>query len=93
MRIALLLSCFLVCSCSKEESPSNQSNAATLISTDRTRQVAMHVLLNRYPEAQIVSEVIEGPTATYRFATNGTTVPLLVVVDRKAAKARFAAGH
>jgi hypothetical protein len=92
MRIALLLGCLLVCSCSKE-STSNPSDAATLISTDRTRQVAMHVLLNRYPEAQIVSEAIEGPTATYRFATNGTTVPLLVVVDRKAAKARFATGH
>lgn len=59
------------------------------ISTDETRQVAMHVLLNRYPQAQIVSERSEGQTWTYRFSTNGTTLPLAVVVDRKTAKAKF----
>lgn len=49
----------------------------------------MHVLLNRYPRAEIVSEQGEGQTRTYRFTTNGTLVPVAVVVDRKAGKARF----
>jgi len=49
----------------------------------------MHLLLNRYPQAEIVSEQGEGPTRTYRFSTNGTVVPVVVVVDRKTAKARF----
>lgn len=49
----------------------------------------MHVLLNRYPDAQIVSEQSDGQFSKYRFATNGVTVPSVLVVDRKAAKARF----
>lgn len=61
----------------------------TMISTDETRQVAMHVLLNRYPKAEIVSEQGDGATWRYRFSTNGVTVPAVVVVDRKAAKAHF----
>lgn len=88
MRIALWLVVLSLCSCSRE--PSSQGDGdAKLISLDRTREVAMHVLLNRHPQAQIVSESGEGRTWTYRFATNGTLVPLAVVVDRKAGKARF----
>lgn len=49
----------------------------------------MHVLLNRYPKAEIVSESNDGQTWKYRFATNGITVPAVVIVDRKTAKARF----
>ena len=49
----------------------------------------MHVLLNRYPQAQIVSENGDGQTWRYRFSTNGTLVPEAVVVDRKAGQARF----
>ncbi len=49
----------------------------------------MHVLLNRYPDARIVSEQGDGHLWKYRFATNGTTIPSVLVVDRKAAKARF----
>ena len=49
----------------------------------------MHILLNRYPEAQLVSELGEGQTWRYRFATNGVTLPVTVVVDRKTAKAHF----
>lgn len=49
----------------------------------------MHVLLNRYPGAQLISEVGEGQTWRYRFATNGVTLPVAVVVDRKAGKAHF----
>ena len=78
----------LVCSCSREPSPEVGTDAK-LISLERTREVAMHVLLNRHPQAQIVSESGDGRTWTYRFATNGTLVPLAVVVDRKAGKARF----
>ncbi len=49
----------------------------------------MHVLLNRYPKAEVVSESNDGQTWKYRFSTNGTTVPAVVIVDRKTAKARF----
>ena len=88
MRIALWLVVLSLCSCSREPDPPGGAGAK-LISLDRTRAVAMHVLLNRHPQAQIVSESGEGRTWTYRFATNGTLVPLAVVVDRKAGKARF----
>jgi hypothetical protein len=88
MKTALFLLPILLCSCS--EQPSTKDGAAVKkISLDRTREVAMHVLLNRHPEAQIVSESGNGRIWTYRFATNGTLVPLAVVVDRKAGKARF----
>lgn len=86
MKSSPLLLALVLCSCSQE---SDSSSNVPLISTDETRRVAMHVLLNRYPKAEIVSEQTTGPTATYRFATNGTTVPLIVVVDRKAGKAHF----
>lgn len=88
MRIALWLVVLSICSCSRESSPPGGAKAK-LISLDRTREVAMHVLLNRHPQAQIVSESGDGRTWTYRFVTNGTLVPLAVVVDRKAGKARF----
>ena len=53
----------------------------------------MHVLLNRYPNAQIVSELGEGQNWTYHFATNGKVLPLVIVVDRKTATARFENGN
>ena len=88
MKIAWCVALLWLCSCSRE--PSAEGGAeAKLISIDRTREVAMHVLLNRHPQAQIVSESGDGRTWTYRFATNGTLVPLAVVVDRKAGKAKF----
>lgn len=86
--MALWLVFLLVCSCSRESTPEGGADAK-LISRDQTREVAMHVLINRHPQAQIVSESGDGRTWTYRFATNGTLVPLAVVVDRKAGKARF----
>jgi hypothetical protein len=49
----------------------------------------MHILLNRYPNAEIVSEAGGSSTYTYRFSTNGTVVPAKIIVDRKAATARF----
>ena len=60
-----------------------------MISTDETRQVGMHVLLNRYPDAKIVSEQSDGRLSKYRFSTNGTVVPSVLVVDQKEGKARF----
>jgi hypothetical protein len=59
------------------------------ISADETRRVGERLIAGRYPEAQVVSELGIGPTFTYRFATNGTVLPLSVVVDRKTGKARF----
>ena len=90
LRIALLFVCLLLGSCSRQ--PALESGAAAeakWLSTDRTRQVGMHVLLNRYPKAEIVSEVGAGQLWTYRFATNGVVLPVAVVVDRKAGTARF----
>lgn len=89
MKTALLLICLGLCSCSHDDSSSNSGKAVKLISTDETRQVAMHVLLNRYPKAEIISESNDGSTWRYRFSTNGTAVPAVVVVDRKTAKAHF----
>lgn len=60
-----------------------------MISADETRQIGMHVLLNRYPKAEIVSEQADGQNWKYRFSTNGTVVPSVLIVDRKANKARF----
>jgi hypothetical protein len=88
-KIVLLLVGLALGGAGCDSKPPGSSESGKIISTDETRQVAMHVLLNRYPEAQIVSEQINGATATYRFATNGTTVPGSVVVDRKAGKAHF----
>jgi hypothetical protein len=89
MRIFLLLVGLALCGVGCDSKSSTSSESGKIISTDETRQVAMHVLLNRYPEAQIVDEQINGATATYRCATNGTMLPVVVVVDRKAAKAHF----
>jgi hypothetical protein len=89
MKIMLLLASLLLCSCSRDDAPGGAGGSAKPLSTDETRQVAMHILLNRYPEAQIVSQQEEGQTWKYRFATNGVTVPVTVVVDRKAGKAHF----
>lgn len=61
------------------------------LSTDEMRQVAMHVLLNRYPNAEITSESANSDSARYRFTTNGVPVPSVVVVDRKVGKAHFEA--
>ena len=88
MKTALFLVSILLCSCSEQPS-ANDGSAVKKISLDQTREVAMHVLLNRHPGAQIVSESGKGRTWTYRFATNGTLVPLAVVVDRKVGKATF----
>ncbi len=90
MKILLFLVCFALCSCSPTPSsePGN-GDASKLISTDETRQVGMHVLLNRYPDAKIVSENGDGQIWKYRFSTNGTVVPSVLLVDRKAGKAKF----
>jgi hypothetical protein len=88
MKKALLLAGLMLGSCSREDSQAG-NDASKWISIDKTRQVAMHVLLNRYPKAEIVSEQGDGQIWKYRFSTNGTVVPAVVVVDRKAAKARF----
>jgi len=89
MKIALLLVCLGLCSCSPDASSPSGGSDTKLISQEEARQVAMHVLLNRYPRAEIVSQREEGQTWTYRFSTNGVTLPVAVVVDRKAGKAHF----
>lgn len=94
MKISSLLLCSLcltVCSCDRAPSPSNGTaeSGSKLVSTEAARQIGMHVLLNRYPKAEIISEQSAGQNYIYRFATNGVTVPLKVVVDRKAGQARF----
>lgn len=88
MKIVCLFVCLMLCSCSRED-PQTGGAATKLLSTDETRQVAMHVLLNRYPKAEIVSESSDGQRWRYRFSTNGVTVAVAVVVDRKAGKAHF----
>lgn len=81
----LLVLGWLLCSCGREAA----TDPGKTLSTDETRRVAMHVLLNRYPNAEITSETSDGLSARYRFKTNGVTVPSVVVVDRKAGKAYF----
>lgn len=89
MRIIFLFVCLALCSCERSPQPNPGGDKAKLISTDETRRVGMHVLLNRYPQAEIVSERNDGSISTYRFSTNGTVLPMAVVVDRKTSKARF----
>lgn len=87
--IALL--CVALCSCerSAQTGTGGAGDGSKLTSTDETRRIAMHVLLNRYPQAEIVSESSGELTSRYRFSTNGVVLPVVVVVDRKAGKARF----
>jgi hypothetical protein len=57
---------------------------------DAARGVAeggMQIVTNRYPGAEITSEDIEGQFATFHFATNGTVLPVELVVDRKTGNA------
>lgn len=93
-RVPILLSlatlgCFvlLLAGCGRSDAPG--ASDTKRLSTDETRQVAMHILLNRYPKAEIASESTDGQTARYRFTTNGVMVPSVVVVDRHAGKAHF----
>jgi len=83
--LCLALFCVLLCSCGRKDT----NTSSKTLSTDEARQVAMHVLLNRYPKAEIVSQQEAGQVWRYRFATNGVTAPVVVVVDRKASKAHF----
>lgn len=80
---------WLLCSCGRDPQLGGVGEDKGWLSTEKTREVAMHVLLNRYPQAQLLSELGEGQMWTYDFATNGVTLPIKVVVDRKAGKARF----
>jgi hypothetical protein len=83
--------CFALCSC--ERSPKVKLGGVrddpTWITTDETRRVGEQLITNRYPQAQLVSELGEGRRFTYRFSTNGTVSQTDVVVDRKTGKARF----
>lgn len=87
----MMVLCMGLCSCGRnpEAKEGGGGNASKLSSMDETRQIGMHVLLNRYPQAQIVSESAEGQKWKYRFSTNGVVLPLAVVVDRKSGQARF----
>ena len=94
MRIPTLLFaliCVALCSC--ERSPKVKLGGVgddpTWITTDETRRLGEQLITNRYPQAQLVSEIGEGRTFTYRFSTNGTVSQMAVVVDRKTGKARF----
>jgi hypothetical protein len=93
MRILPLLfcvMCLLLCSC--DRTPKAKillGGNPAWISTDETRRLGEQLMTNRYPQAIIVSEFIDGQTATYWFSTNSTVLPISVVVDRKARKAKF----
>jgi hypothetical protein len=90
---ALLLALLCVALCSCERSPNVKLGGVgddpTWISSGETRRVGEQLITNRYPQAQLVSELGEGRTFTYRFSTNGTVSQMAVVVDRKTGKARF----
>jgi hypothetical protein len=83
MKTSLLLVCLSLAACS----PGNDDRKP--VSTDEARRIGMHLLLGRYPNAEIILEDINGNTLKYHITTNGVTVPSVVVVDRKAAQARF----
>lgn len=84
------LVCCALCSCRNSQTERNDTDAnAKSITTDEARQIGMHILLNRYPKAEIVSEQGDGQSWTYRFSTNGVVAPVAVVVERKTARGRF----
>lgn len=89
MKRLLLLVSLMLGSCSRDDASSGAGGNGKVLSTEETREVAMHILLNRYPKAEITSESSDGQNWRYRFSTNGVTVPSTVVVDRKAGKAHF----
>jgi|ERR1043165_78018 hypothetical protein len=95
MRVLALISiflCILLCSCHRDSKLHLGGGEDTSwISAGETERVAEHFLTNRYPGARFDSLLANGATWRYRFSTNGTTLPVavLVVVDRKTGKARF----
>jgi hypothetical protein len=94
MRVTALLFawlCFALCSCDSNPRVKlgGVGDDPTWISTDETRRIGERVITNRYPQAEIVEERGLGQSFSYRFATNGTVLPISVIVDRKTGKARF----
>jgi hypothetical protein len=94
---AALLSCFkllvglvFIPGCSPDTTRQTETSKDTpLISLEETRQIGMHILLNRHPKAAIVSERDDGSTVIYRFSTNDVVAPVVVIVDKRTSKARF----
>ena len=92
----LILMCLVLCSCSHSSKilVGGIGEDPDWVSNDQARRIGWRLLTNSYPQAQIVTELGEGRTVTYRFATNGTVLPMAVVVDRKTGKASFeSSGH
>jgi hypothetical protein len=86
----LALICIVLCSCDRSSQVKLVvGDDPTWISAEETRRVGERLIADRYPQAQVVSELGVRQTFTYRFETNGTVVPMSVVVDRKTGKARF----
>lgn len=91
MKISTLLLawlCVVLCACDRSPTVGLGDDPAW-ITPEETRQVAEQWIANRHPQAQVVSELGEGPIFTYCFAINGTLLPQSVVVDRKSGEARF----
>ena len=89
--LTLALLCVVLCSCERDPTITlgGAGDEPGWLSAEATRRAGEQLIAERYPQAQIVSEIGMGQTFTYRFATNGTNSPLSAVVDRKTGKARF----
>lgn len=88
---SLALLCVALCSCERGANVKLRGvgDDPTWISSDEARRIGEQLITNRYPQAQIVWALGTGRTFTYRFATNGTVLPLEVVVDRETREAKF----
>jgi len=87
--LLLALLCIPFSSCERSPKYKLGGDDPTWISAEETRRVGERLITNRYPRAQLVEELGMGRTFAYRFATNGTVLPMSVVVDRKTGKAKF----
>jgi len=62
----------------------------TWISGDQAEEAALHFILqNGYTNARINVEDCNGRFSKYQFATNGVSLPLTIIVDRKSSKVGY----
>ena len=84
LNLMLALALLSICSCSEKGERLPMGDDASWVSAERARKLCEDFLKKHgYTNAQIVGETAMREKSRYAFATNGTTAPLKVMVDRK----------
>jgi hypothetical protein len=87
----LILICLSLCACNRDSSGKlgGIGEDKGWLSEEKTREAAMQVVLNHYPQAELTSTLGEGRLWTFFFSTNGVAATTAVVVDRESGKTHF----